>query len=479
MGIQKFHSWLRNNFIECFSKNANDTYNHLYIDLNYLLHLSIYNSKTNDAFISCINHLLDNIIGNHLPTKSLTIAMDGSSPYAKINLQQKRRRTMSSNTNKNSLNPLCLTPGTIFMNNLTSHIQEYFENRKEWFKYTKIKFNLFPTNIAGEGELKLLHQLLINGKDNNDSHLVIGNDADLIVMMMSLKNIANIDLLVKTHKSDGYETISIKKLIKCISNKYCDLNKNINILKCLGLRQDFCILSIMMGNDYFPKLHSVKFDSLWSSYKKTKKNTNRYIIRNNTYDKIFFTKFMKNILSSIAPQYKNINNYNKQEIIEYLEGLLWCLDMYTNGICPKHDFVFKETNIPKPANILYFLENDYVELKIPTSNTKPLDAHICGILLLPRKNKYLLPKKYHDIIDNSLDKFYQIEECNECFKIKTDIKECYSIIYSLEKEDETRINTCKKISVLNKKLKKHLNDNHNDLPSINDVRKIVENSISN
>lgn len=479
MGIKKFHVWLKDKYPQCYVKDNKHrrNYNHVYIDLNYILHQSLYNNKKmNLEFVTNVYFLLDHIICKHLPTKSLTIAIDGASPYAKIKLQQKRRKNNGTD-NSSDFSSSHLTPGTIFMNELTKHMKVYVETRKNWFRYLDIKFLLFPASQPDEGELKILHQLIVNGTDNMDTHLVIGNDADLIVMCMSLKNICNIDILVKTNKKIGYEVISINTLIKEIGKDYFNLNNlSMNTLKLLPYRQDFCILSILMGNDYLPKLHSVKLDSLWKSYKLTLESLNTNLIKDINFNIPFFKKFMENIILHIAPQFRkfNKNSYKKNNIKNYLIGLLWCLEMYTTGECKMYDFEFNNISVPHPTHILHYLETEDYDLKPPSSTIKPLNAETCGILLLAQRERHLLPKKYHNLIETKLDKFYQIENCEQCNKNRQLLRELHRKIYFLDKEDEERQDACDEISDLYNENRLHVNKTHHDIPSIAEVRNIIE-----
>ena len=478
MGIHQFHTWLKETYPNCVQLRNNRKYNHIYIDLNFMLHLSIYKSNNERSFLMNLYNSLDNIIGSYLALESITIAIDGPSPYSKINLQRKRRLQMASNADVSSLNSLHLTPGTKFMINLTNHITNYVNTRKKWFKYRKVTFHTFPTTLPGEGEIKLLEKLIENGNKNPyASHLIVGNDADLVVIGMSVINIHKIDVLIKTKTK--YDMVQVDTLIKEVaSNVGCIKNPNIEIVKKLPLRQDFAVLSVMMGNDYLPKLSCGKFDKLWESYKKTRNNTGRFLTKECSFDIIFFKEFLENVISTLSKQYQTLDlrkyiQYGEENIKNYLEGILWCLKMYSSGLCPMYDYECFCQRSPSPVFILYYLAKNNYDLQIPISNVKPLTVYTCAILLLPKKAQYLLPDKYHDLIENELKPCYEMEECDMCQKFKNKIKSLSETIHNLRNSDKSSIHESNQIKRYHNEYNTHKNIHNNDF-TIDKIRNIVE-----
>jgi 5'-3' exonuclease len=98
MGIKNFHQWLHEKFPTAFIpiKN-NNIYEYIYIDLNFILHNSIYSCRTEKEFMNRLKNNLDIIFSNFIATKEVFFAIDGPSSFAKIMLQRKRRL---NNTNK-------------------------------------------------------------------------------------------------------------------------------------------------------------------------------------------------------------------------------------------------------------------------------------------------------------------------------------------------------------------------------------------
>ena len=332
---------------------------------------------------------------------------------------------------------------------------------------------MIPSNVPGEGEIKIFNMLNIFSKPNRHyTHLVVGNDADLIVIAMATRTTNNIDIMI--HLQSEHYIISIKKLCelyatKIHNNKLAYFNENI--------KSDFCVLSILNGNDYLPKLYYTTFDSLWKAYFATKRiNNNTTLLNDNGEFNIQFLKDMMFIINqNIAKQFKtfSLSKFNPPKIKKYLEGLLWCLYMYTIGICPDYSYIYEYNKGVSPIDIHYYLILYNIHrIDIPISIIPPLSTNSCMVLLLPKIMKNLLPKQLIGLAD----KFYEIglyeeEECIICNNLKDGIT-------SKKKEYINNKNDIikKEIASLGGKLLHHRESHNNiSLDIINKVIKIVDN----
>jgi 5'-3' exonuclease len=102
MGITGFYSWITANYPDSFVKlNKPIFFNHIYIDLNYLLHMCVYNSPNIKVTVKKIETMILDICSNHHAIDTINICCDGSAPLAKLFLQRIRRlqeaRTMIYN----------------------------------------------------------------------------------------------------------------------------------------------------------------------------------------------------------------------------------------------------------------------------------------------------------------------------------------------------------------------------------------------
>ena len=441
MGIDNFHSWLKTTYSTSFtiadiSKSC--LYEHVYIDLNFILHNCVYGCKTKDEFINRLNNKLNYILCRFIPTKSLTIAIDGVSPYAKLILQRRRRLAMSnsnSNKNENTFSSLHFTPGTEFMKELHSHVEKYIATYSKLFRYFKLKYYILPAYLPDEGEIKIIAQIKKNN-NKKDKHLIIGNDADIIVIMMSL-NIEKLFVLISNSKTKKYELLNLDNLYTLLLT---DFPSNINI------KYDFTLLSILMGNDYLPKLAFLNFNQLWNAYKK-------WYLVNNSKNLLLYTQekgntgikfnagawkdFITYALLELLPKYRKIHlyQYKPHHTKSYLEGLLWCVNMYNTGKCSKYDYMYATEKIPEPMELLYFLELNFEPIEIPRSNTLALNRELYTLLVLPKKYKKLIPKKYHPLMDKQLKFLYEEEECKQCHILHAKLSELHMKSSALLKDD--------------------------------------------
>lgn len=185
MGIDKFQSYLKNVYYCSILEKDQYPYDHVYIDLNFLLHKLISYSKTEDDLIQKTIELINNIIQTNRPLKTLNLMADGSASYAKIVLQRRRRLQMAFSIDSEKLNTMMLTAGTKFMN-------KFNEKIKQFSKQLNINVNLSLSDEPDESEIKISHQIRLNTKTLYDTHIIFSNDADIVVIAMSLDDIYGI-----------------------------------------------------------------------------------------------------------------------------------------------------------------------------------------------------------------------------------------------------------------------------------------------
>jgi len=484
MGIDNFNTWLKENYstaVYCPAKK--NKYDYIYIDCNHILHncmFSIFNTYNNlhshlhlhsqiyehNIFFINLSNYLDKLFSNFIATKKIIIAVDGTSSYSKIILQRKRRQNININKKMDKLNSLHLTPGTDFMSKVDKYLKCYVDKLKNKFYYLKTKFVILDSSKEGEGELKLFKWL--KDHDDNNSHLIIGNDADLVVLAMSMKPIINIYILIKY--KNNYKLLSINKLIKLHINKIINCSVTIVDFKNNDMRLDFGLIAIMMGNDYLPKLKYIKYETVWNAYKKLFNNKNNMIFNGGIINIIIFKKFILEIIYQIPKQFRMIDiyRYNDDYIKSYLDGLLWCLDMYQTGKCQMYDYIYKGQYSISPCDLYFFLSKKNINktIEIPKSNTKPLEAAYYPLLVMPLKARSLIPKKYQNLIDTDLKYLYEEELCKMCNILKNKLSDEY-----LKLRDTEMNNT--NISKISKDLLKHRKKNHTTIFGIDDINKIV------
>ena len=286
MGIPLYFKIISDKYPDIIIKNINNNKsNALFLDLNCAIHpccrkiMSEYNGLNNDKLeLKMINETINyiNKLVNMVNPELLYIAIDGVAPCAKMNQQRFRRyksvvETQITNNikekcgepvNYNNWNTNAISPGTEFMDNLSSKINHEISNNSI---YSNINVIFSDMNTPGEGEHKILDYI----KNNifNGNLVIYGLDADLIMLsFVSGKN--NIYLL--------RESVEFGKVIP---EKYLFLN--IDILKFFIIMElkdiilqkdstflykeeynkvlinDYIFLCLFVGNDFIPHLTSI------------------------------------------------------------------------------------------------------------------------------------------------------------------------------------------------------------------------------
>lgn len=384
MGITNFNKWIKEmhpKAILDFNINNSLKYDCVYIDMNHILHYCLANCTTFEQFTNKICKRIDFFV-NLLNTSKIVIVIDGPAPYPKLMLQRKRRKDDSNTIKTNiELSPYGLTPGTELITKIEKVITDKINEIKINNKYLNIQFETSFSNVPGEGEIKI-NKYLCNIK-TKQTVLIIGNDADITVLSMS-KIIPNVYVY---NNSKTIELIDVKKI------------KTRNVF-------DFILSSLLLGNDYLPKLLYTNYDHIW----KTCEEFTLYdsiinyenMIKNKCiekYDLLSLFTFMYCLNKKVKPIYSKFTfkKYDEKHVKNYIDGILWSLYLYLNGECPKYDYIYQYDNSPTIPNILHYLLKITTH-NVPVSNILPIDHKIYTVFTLPYSYINLIPKEYHDIV---------------------------------------------------------------------------------
>jgi 5'-3' exonuclease len=446
MGIDNFHKWLRASYPECYSKPYN--IDHVYVDINFALHNAIYGTTCQKTLLIRLQHGLDNLLHNTHPNKSITYATDGPAPFAKIILQRKRRLNTSrtSDLTDTKINPLYFTPGTVFMSNLSKNLDKYLEKVKALYQ---IKINILMSG-PDEAELKIIRSLIKQSTNKTDTHVIVSNDADIVVMACALHNIRNVYIMIK---NPTIQFISIDKLVDGIQSK--------NNIKGISLFPgiDISMVSLFMGNDYLPKLNFIDFNKMYSSYFDTCKIFKQGLIADNySFNKKFLLELFRTICVNLDQKWINrfkFTNFNKDLYKNYLEGLLWCIKSYATGLCEKYDYMYNYKESPHPLGILYYLELVNNEITYPVPASMPIPEKVYGILVIPKKAKYLIDSKYYNIIDTKLNFLFEEEECKDCHEYHSESSKLHKKLKLLDTLEEDTDEVKGELRIISSKMIKH------------------------
>jgi 5'-3' exonuclease len=455
MGILNFYKWIKESYPSSFKKFYFDTYDHIYIDLNYLLHMSSYGTKTQNEIIERLSNMIESILSHCNPTKTVNLLTDGSCSIAKLLLQRKRRltsmRTLSDKikTEKDlETSELNFTPGTKFMNELEKKLENLIK-KIEFIYKIEVKCIL---DSEDEAEIKIKRKLMENKINNpDDTHVVVTNDADVVVILSTLEYIHNVFIFFKDPKV-GMQFLSISELL-------WEHTKKFGLTKNFGL--DFGFISILMGNDYLPKINILSLEKVWMSYKININIHKKSLINNNLEvnsdllidiltDSIGLTKRYLiskcDIMESRKELYKN-----------YLDGLMWCFNVYYTGKCERYNYMYEYSDSPNPLALILCINNRKDLLKINNIKSLPIEKNLYTILLIPKSAKILIDKKYYNFM-NKKNLLYDEEECNECIKYYKNISDLNKELKKYDEKSEKYLELKSKINNISKN-----NNNHKKL----------------
>lgn len=335
MGIPLFFRYLVNNYDDIISSNKKLlNCNNLYLDLNCAIHYccreilkDVEYSKQNknkieEKMLNNVLKYIELLYDYSKPNKLLFIAVDGPAPKAKM-IQQRQRR-FKKFYDKIKLNEIlqeegieippdkeewdtnAITPGTIFMDKLAHKLKYTLPNNP---KYSKINIIISDSNIPGEGEHKLLDHIRTNfDKNKNDSNVIYGLDADLIMLCL-VSRVPDIYLLRETvefdnsiHKS-GYKFLylDIAKLRKHLLYEICERIQKYHHTEEeeYKLIDDYIAMSFILGNDFIPHAPSVSiknsgidlmfdlYTRFYDEYKENLVNKNTKKINHNFFKTLF------------------------------------------------------------------------------------------------------------------------------------------------------------------------------------------------
>ena len=239
------------------------SYDHVYIDVNNVLHVAAHHTKTEKAFFMKLFALLDLNMRRTKPQYTVTLALDGPAPIAKTITQRRRRIRLSSGEKV----PLSEDPARLLKIGLTpgSTLSLKIDRALEYYSATRLLsrntlprgllFEISGTRVPGEGEVKILRSMkarVENPKFEGHSHLIVSEDSDALLLAMTA---APADTFVLSSKL----VFSVRSFNTALASQ---LPPGVALD---GARRDFVALAVMMGNDYLPgSRFGVKYS--WRAY---------------------------------------------------------------------------------------------------------------------------------------------------------------------------------------------------------------------
>lgn len=211
------------------------------------------------------------------------------------------------------------------------------------------------------------------------------------------------------------EILSMGALMESHTRKY-------GITRTFGL--DFTLISILMGNDYLPKISYIDLTKAWSAYRNWYREHKEGLILNTKHINIpFFTKILNGIITRTKLHYTlnfGLDDYNPLLYANYMEGLLWCLDMYNKGHCDRYNYMCYASN-PHPLGLILNLHKDPTIAQFKNITYPSINPNLYAILIFPQKALSLVDAKYHDFA-KKYDILYEMELCPVCIELYKELK---------------------------------------------------------
>ena len=263
MGIPSYFSHIIKKYAYILKKIDNASkFNNIYFDSNSIIYDALHivdfinKEQYEEEIIKQVNIKLEELITLLKPDNIIYIAFDGVAPVAKLK-QQKNRRYKSWVTSQlipaeKKWDSLAITPGTLFMEKLTNGVKAYFKHK---FKNQTIIVS--GPDEPGEGEHKLYTHMRTEKCKPNDTCVVYGLDADLLMLsLFHLSYCPNLYVFreapqfgpFKKEANDPEEPLflDIAKLGRSIATEMRCKSTDIHRMV------DYVFMCFFLGNDFLP-----------------------------------------------------------------------------------------------------------------------------------------------------------------------------------------------------------------------------------
>lgn len=450
MGIPKYHKWLTERFPKAFKTSSSDHAEHVYVDINALLHEVLRHSSTEDQFIKELFQRLDQLFTKVMPGKTLFLAVDGPASFAKTLTQRKRRRAHLHKEKKEGnpkLSGNMITPGVPFMSRLSEALEYYAASRMApGGKLARCEsVTVSGVRGVGEGEHKIVSQILRHAAVGaaEEAHVIVSGDADLFLLSLVQGAARRIRVVsqdfqqIQNFRRGGGRTQGSQNLIVWDAEQLSQLivaevpNAKTDSAE-REVRRDFALISLLSGNDYLPALKSgLPPKQLWTKYMEFRRGSfkDHCLVQAHEvselplshgpegwatevgdagaafmlegYEQYSFHGPLLTELMRLAAvgcgQSHEIEN-SDEGVRAYLQGLLWVMEMYHHGYCPDPFYVFPKSYADcATARLILQYSADFDGMEAPRSQHAPLCPLACGLVMLPVDSaiEYLVPSAPH------------------------------------------------------------------------------------
>ena len=309
MGIPGYTKWLRLRFSGCFhpvtmAQPLSPRPHHVHFDLAARLYLVATRAKDTPHLVRLLLRDLHGVVRWVAPRRSVTLAIDGAPPAAKLWTQRVRRferRTAKkgrSAKRRPRIDTLSFTLGTRTMWEVGRTLRFFAVQALQARWAARTLFVVSGPDVPGEGEHKLHRRVLSLLLDKpHESHLIVGNDADLIVQAAAAA--AVLEQLGDDGAASPPAELYFEQLSLLMTYQHgpttgkpemlrvpvadlsaavlADLPQPASIdgppLSAPRTMLDLALLSLLMGSDYLPRARGLRLPSTWPAYQALKQES--------------------------------------------------------------------------------------------------------------------------------------------------------------------------------------------------------------
>ncbi len=405
MGIKHFFIWFKRNHPNCITnlnraKSPPDDFGSvgididcLCIDMNGIFHScaqKVYeygNEKPQRRFLSKprskkglrfqmklfeeIGSQIDYYVSLVRPRKRLILCVDGVAGSAKM-AQQRQRRFKSARDAENDtamdFNPVCITPGTKFMDFLSKYIDWYVRimvsNSPTWQGLDVIISN---EKVVGEGEHKIINFIRKEKEKGtvHDSYCIHGLDADLIMLALGTDLEKIYILRENMYKHGETHILNITQFgTELIKNMKWDTTEGGKQFRRHGAIDDFIFMCFLVGNDFVPTIPTLAIleggiDVMVDVYKTVGREFGHLTRVKKGETLVFRHKALEAFLRGLSTMEKTLLQEKQMKKESFIEDKL--LDKYTKIV----------TSEEKNMSVVDFegYKTEYYDKKFPVDET--------------------------------------------------------------------------------------------------------------
>jgi len=472
MGICGYNKWLQNEYRASFapSKRSPRVYDHVYVDVNNLLHVAAHHSRSERTFFKKLFALLDNRLAKTAPRHSVTLALDGPAPMAKTITQRRRRIRLSAGAATPLSDDMCkllkigITPGSVLALKIDRAL-EYYVARRMLRKDQResgdnLLYEISSMRVAGEGEIKLvksIQQRLRNPRFEGHSHCIVTEDSDAFLLAMTLFGQGN----AQHAENEQFQVFVMSDNWVFSARVFDEL-----LLKSLpkgtsldSARRDFIGLSAMMGNDYING-SKLGVKTSWKAYLEmratyrfrddplfpmppSKEHTlamplAQRPVKTSIEDSdagiqtAVNWKFLRQLARKLVDKHETNGApaeravAKKTRVYEYLYGVEWMLRMYFDGECS--DFSYYSVSVGPHVDDFLDIPDEYDISCDPLKNLKraeasfynrrPITPLAYSLAVIPRGGRAMISKNIRPLVDpgSHVRQLFSLDYCVQCIK---------------------------------------------------------------